>query len=62
MASRVVLGQDRVLGGYHDASGLVHEQRSKRVISILSCAGCELDRLPDEFLMDWIHARIASSW
>jgi hypothetical protein len=57
-----VLGQDRVLGGYHDASGFIHEQRSKRVISILSCADCELDGLPDEFLMGWIHARIVSFW
>jgi hypothetical protein len=46
-----VLGHNRVLGGYHDASGLIHEQRSKRVISILSGADCELDGLPDEFLM-----------
>jgi hypothetical protein len=44
-----VLGHNRVFGGYHDASGLIHEQRSKRVISILSGADCELDGLPDEF-------------
>ena len=59
MASRVMPRHDRVLGGDHETPPIVHQQRAKRMITVLSSAGRDFDCLPDKRLMDRISARRA---